>query len=320
MLGILTGAFSGTLVGILDVFLVILVAGLLVRRNVLTQAHITALSTATVMVFLPCLIFSNVTANLDPKAFPAWWVIPLSAVAMAGVGLVLGVMAFARELPAKRNLLPLASMQNAGYLVLPVGLALFPDRFDTFAMYCFLFILGFNPVLWSVGAFLTAGSGGNGRGWRALLTPPFAANLLALGFVYTGVSRHLPAPVVRGVGLLGQAAVPVATVVLGAVLGTVSIRLRPYLADAVRVMGIKLVLLPALTIAVLLALDVGASHPFLAQFFVIESAAAPAAGLILQVRSFGGDEQKIGSLMLASYAACTVTLPLWVAVWAVVSA
>ena len=39
-------------------------------------------------------------------------------------------------------------------LVLPVGLAIFPEQFDRFALYCFLFILGFNAVLWSVGKAL----------------------------------------------------------------------------------------------------------------------------------------------------------------------
>ena len=44
-----------------------------------------------------------------------------------------------------------------------------------------------------------------------------------------------------------------------------------------------------------------------------------AVGLILQVRTYGGDGREVGSIMVLSYAACTLTLPVWVAVWSVLS-
>jgi aryl carrier-like protein len=37
--------------------------------------------------------------------------------------------------------------------------------------------------------------------------------------------------------------------------------------------------------------------------------------LVLQVRTYGGDERRVGSAMFFSYLACTVTLPAWVAAW-----
>jgi hypothetical protein len=37
------------------------------------------------------------------------------------------------------------------------------------------------------------------------------------------------------------------------------------------------------------------------------------------VRTYGGDEQRVGSVMFLSYLACTVTLPAWVAVWSLLS-
>jgi predicted permease len=304
-------------VAVLDIFLVVLVAGLLVRRRLISQNHITGLSNVTVLVFLPCLIFSNVVQSLDPDALPYWWIIPLVAAAMPAVGLALAALVLARELPAKRNLLPLASMQNAGYLVLPVGLKLFPDQFDTFALYCFLFILGFNPILWSVGKLLTTSDRGSETGWHGLLTPPLLANVAAIACVLSGATRLIPETLLGAVDLLGRAAVPVATFILGAVLGSISLRLRPYVSDALRTLTIKLGVMPLLTILVVLAIDLQSSNELLARFFVIEAAAAPAAGIILMVRSYGGDEQKIGSLMLLSYIVCTLSLPLWVAVWEV---
>jgi hypothetical protein len=307
-------AFGTAWLAILKVFLVIVAAGLLVRRGLLGQGAVTGLSDVTVALFLPCLIFSKVATTLDAGAFPWWWALPLAGVGMSAVGLGVAALAFRHELAAKSDMLAVASMQNAGYLVLPVGLALYPVEFDRFALYCFLFILGFNVVLWSVGKALSTGKG-RPAGWRGLVTPPLVANLLATTLAVAGASRLVPKVVIEAVELVGQAAVPAATVVLGAVLGSVAFRLRPYLWDAARALTIKLGLLPLLTVVAVRALGLEQVDPLLARFLVLEAASAPAVGIILQIRTYGGDEQKVGSLMLVSYAACVVTLPAWLAAW-----
>ena len=307
-------AFGGAWLAILKVFVVVFAAGILVRRGVLTDTMVTSLSTATVVLFLPCLIFSKVVENFEPRTVELWWALPIAGLLMPVLGLAPAAIAFARELPEKRNMLALASMQNAGYLILPVGLALYPDQFDRFALYCFLFILGFNALLWSLGKILIT-NGDRIGGWRGLITPPLVANLMAVTLALTNFDRFIPGVVVDAVDLVGQAAVPVATVVLGAILGGVSFRLRPYLWDAVRVLTIKLGLLPAATILLVHATGLGAVDGLLAKFLILEAAAAPASGLVLQVRTYGGDEQKVGSLMLLCYAACMVTMPLGLAIW-----
>jgi predicted permease len=317
MFQVFSTAFGGTLTALLPIVLVIVAGGLLVRKGLLTDDHISGLSTATVVLFLPCLIFSKIVSTFDPGVLPLWWLLPLAAVLMPMVGLALGSLVFLPHVRQKRNLLPLAAMQNAGYLVLPVGLALEPERFDVFAVYCFLFILGFNPVLWSVGKLL-ATDDRQGNGWRGVLTPPLIANVVAVTAVFTGLADSIPATVLDAVDLVGQAAVPVATVILGAVLGTVHLDLRRHLADALRVLVVKYAALPTLVIVALLILGVHETNPLLARFFVLEASAAPAAGIILQVRAYGGDEETIGTLTFIAYAACVVSMPLWLSLWELV--
>jgi len=312
--------FTASVFAIASIFIVIFAAGLMVRRGVITQPQISGLSSATVNIFLPCLIFTKVVGALDPASQPWWWALPLAGIVMALVGTGLGAIAFADRLSSKKHLLPLAGMQNAGYLVLPVGLALYPDRFDAFALYVFLFILGYNPVLWSLGKYLISGGGGDGPLWKGLLTPPFTANIVAIITVLTGIKTLLPRPVVEAVALIGSAAVPVATLVLGAVLGSVAIRFRSILGDAIRTMGVKLFLLPALTALFVHLFGLATSNPLLAEFLVIEAASAPPVGVVLMVRTYGGDEQLIGSLMVLSYAACVLTLPAWIAIWGMIAA
>ncbi len=319
MIGAFAAVFSAAVVAVASIFFVIFAAGLMVRRRIITQNQIDGLSSATVKVFLPCLIFTKVVDALDPSSQPWWWTLPLAGIVMALIGTGLGAVAFAGRLREKRHLLPLAGMQNAGYLVLPVGLALFPEQFDTFALYTFLFILGYNPILWSLGKYLVSGVSSERPVWRGLLTPPFVANVVAITAALTGTASLLPRPVLDAVTLIGSAAVPVATLVLGAVLGSIAIRARSIFTDAVRTMGVKLVVLPALTALVVHLSGLAAANPLLAEFLVIEAASAPPVGVVLMVRTYGGDEQRIGSIMVFSYAACVLTLPAWIAIWRLIS-
>jgi predicted permease len=312
---LLTTTATSTLLGILKIFIVIVAAGFLVRRRILTDAMVTALTKVTIVLFLPSMILDKIIANFKPSEVPLWWTLPLASIGMALVGLLLATLVFANELPAKRSMLAVASMQNAGYLILPVGLALYPEQFDEFALYCFLFILGFNPVLWSVGKFLATTGGGDRSRWSGFLNPPLVACLAAVALVLTGISRAIPRPLLEAVELIGEGAVPVATVALGAMLGGMKIRLRNHIWDTLRVLAVKYGLLPAATVVFLVLSEIGNDNPLLAKFLVLESASAPAVALILQVRAYGGDEQKVGTVMLVSYLACIFSLPFWLAVW-----
>jgi predicted permease len=315
MIKAFAATFSDTVPAIAVIFLIVLISVVMARRRLITQSQVDGLSAATVNLFLPCLIFAKVVEHFEPATHPGWWTLPLAGIVIALVGTGLGAVAFIGQLPDKKDMLPLAGMQNAGYLVLPVGLALYPDRFDTFAVYVFLFVLGFNPVLWGFGKILVSGNSRQRPILRDLLTPPLVANLVGIGAALGGVGRILPAPVLGAIDLVGTAAVPVATVVLGAVLGGISVRFRAHLGDAARAISVKFFVLPLIVLFVLQAVRLHATNPLLAEFFIIEAASAPAVGLVLMVRTYGGNEQRVGTVMFLSYIVCTLALPAWIAVW-----
>ena len=203
-------------------------------------------------------------------------------------------------------MLAVASMQNAGYLILPIGAALYPDQFDEFALYVVALHRRLQPDSVEHRQVPRDQRRPTRRAdWRGLMNPPLVACLSAIALVLTGVARLIPTPVLETIELVGEGAVPVATVVLGAMLGGMSLRLRPHLWDAARAMAVKYGLLPALTVAVLSLTEIGTTNPLLGRFLVLQAASAPAVGLILQVRAYGGDEQKVGTVMLLSYILCS---------------
>ncbi|MFH1614782.1 MAG: AEC family transporter [Planctomycetota bacterium] len=315
MIEAFTTAFTGIFTAVIQVFLIALGACLLVRKNIITSENITSLSAVTINVLLPCLIFSQITRSFDPAALRIWPVLPLAAVIMVFVGLAFAAMLFLRELHAKKDMLALASIQNAAYFVLPLGKVLYPDRFDEFALYCFLFVLGISPVLWTVGKYLATSSGYGRPTVKELITPPFAANVLAIVCVFTRTNKLIPGVLSDSMYLLGSATVPIALFIMGAILGGVKFRLTGYWLDAIKAISTKLIFIPAVTVTVLYCVELKKSFPIMADLLVIQAAAAPAAALLIQIRHYGGNEQKAGSIILADYVLCLFTVPFWLALF-----
>lgn len=314
-MGVFTEVFASTLRAVLQIFIVALAAGLLVRKKIISQDQIKALSSVMIRVFLPCLIFSSIIRHFNPGQLRIWPLIPLVAVATIMVGLLAGTAIFARELPNKRNMLSLCGIQNAAYLALPIGSVLFPDQFVKFKLYCFIYILGVTPILWSLGKYLVSSQPGRKVSIRELITPPLAANLTAIALVFTRIRIFLPNLLLDSIELIGSATIPVAIFVLGAVLGSISFSLKPHLFDAARVILVKMIIVPFCVIVVMRLIDLSATYPLLASFFVIEAASAPATAAVIQVKHYGGDEQKIGSVILLAYLFCIFAIPFWLALF-----
>lgn len=311
-------AFGGAFGAVFQVFLVVFAGGLLIRKNVIAQEQIHSLSTLVVRVFLPCLIFSKITDTFQPDEFPGWWKVPLLAAGTLGTGFLLCSLFFKTTIRQHRHLFPLGSIQNAVYLVIPVGLALYPGKEDEVLLIIFLYSLGVNPVLWSVGKFLTtSGSSNPTTGFKSLLSPPLITNLLAHAFVFTEARTLLPDPLTDSVRLLGNAAVPGALFVLGATLGSIPFRLQLKDAKTLKLLSIKLFIVPAIVLLLARGLNLHSSYELLGLFLVIEAASPPAAGIMLQIRSYGGYAEEAGSIMLLAYLLCVVTLPFWMSVWQV---
>jgi malate permease and related proteins len=312
---IFTEAFTSMLGAVGRIFLVIVAAGILVRKKILLEEHVKALSWVTVNILLPCMMFSKISANFKADALDFWWVIPLTSAAMIFVGVGFGYLFYLRRYREKQFLIPLASMQNAVYLVLPIGLFMYPDQFDQFATYNFLFLIGFTVVVWSLGKVLITGASFKTIKYKDFVTPPMLASVGTLLIVLLGLHRFVPDMVMDAVDLVGDATIPVSNLVLGATLGGISFKVLPKAADVIKLTAIKYLLLPLTVVIVLHSIGLKETQPLLADMLVIESAAAPATALILQVRAYGGDKQTIGSNMIISYLICLLAIPFWISVW-----
>jgi len=206
-------------------------------------------------------------------------------------------------------------MQNAGYLALPLGQAIYPEHFDLYALYTFLIIMGLNPILWSVGKFLNTGGNMIEFSWKQFITPPFIANVLGIMFVLSGLHHFIPKIIFNAIELTGTATVPIANFILGAVLGGISLRVWPSFSDTVRVLGVKFLIIPLFTVLVMIFLHIKQTNALMSDVILIQAVSPPAIAILIQIKNYGGDQQKSGSLVLIAYASCILIIPLWMAIW-----
>jgi predicted permease len=330
MLENLIQTFLTTFLSMLKIFLVMLAAGVLLRKKVLTPEHIKGLTAATVDVFLPCLTFYSITTAFKPHEFPIWWIIPLCTGALMLGGIGLGVLFFRKELPEKRNMPPLAGIHNGAYLVLPLGAVLFPDQFEVFSLYVLLYVLGQTPIIWSIGKYMLTAEAGDRFRLIDIFNPPLVATLLALAVVFSGlrdlllpngigaaasIPERLADAVFSTIKLLGDATIPLALFILGGILGSISIRFKDIKRDVMKVSTVKFILLPFAAVLILYATGLSKHYPLLATFFVIQSSAPPAIVTLMQINKYGGDEQKVGSVLFITYLICLVAMPVWLSIW-----
>lgn len=317
MFEVFIATLSSNTLALVQVLLIALAGAVLVWKKVFKPGDIKGLTLVIINVLLPSMIFSKIVRTLDPQSFPLWWVLPLVGLGLIVIGLLFAILLFYRDLSSKRNLLPLASMQNAGYLALPLGQAIYPEQFDLYALYCFLIIMGLNPILWSVGKFLSTGGQMVEFSWKQFITPPFVANLLGILFVLTGLHQYIPAIVINAIELTGTATVPIANFVLGAVLGSISLKVWPAFSDTIRVIGVKFLIIPLVTIIAMMVIGLKQSNSLLSDVILIQAVSPPAIAILIQIKNYGGDAQKSGSLMLISYILCIAAIPVWMALWKV---
>ncbi len=310
--------FGNMFVAVFKIFIVAFIGGVMVRRKIISQEHIQGLSEATVKIFLPALVITNILSSFDPWQTHDWWILPLIGLIMPLVLLLIISVFYIGNLKKSLNKIPLAAFQNAGYLVLPVGQVIFPDKFQKFALYVFLLVLGFTPVLWSLGKILITGEASKKLKLKGLFTPPFVANIVAVALVFLHLNK-IPEIIFDPLDLIGSATIPVATFILGATLGSISFKNLPPLKDILKIFSVKYLIAPAIVIFILQITKLKNMNPLMADFLVIEASAAPAANLIVMVRKYGGDTQFTGSMMLLMYFFAIITMPAALAIWTIVN-
>jgi predicted permease len=288
------------------------------RLQWLTREADQSLLRMCVNVLLPSLIFESVLGNAALLRPENLLLPPLVGVVTVLAGMAVAWLAARftglESDPERRTFVLTAGLQNYAYVPLPLCLLLFdPGTVGVLLVHN----VGVEVMLWTVGIAVLSGGGWHGS-WKRIWNPPLLALLLAL--LLNGLGQLFTPPwillasgrvLLTAVHWLGQSAIPLALLLIGAVVADHLPELQG--GRCVRVMAlaavVRLLVLPLFFI--LLARYLPCSTE-LRRVIIVEGAMSSAVLPIALTKHYGGDPRTALQVVLSTSLAGLVTIPLWI--------
>ncbi|MEK6715649.1 MAG: AEC family transporter [Candidatus Omnitrophota bacterium] len=249
-------SFKTTSFAVFEILILGLCGFIILKRNFITVNGLDIISKLVVEVTLPLFVFTQLLLRFKFSLYPNWYIFPTLSLLINFCGFIIGFILLkisGAKIPQKREFLALSTFQNSGYLVFPLVVALLPkDRADELLIYVFLFLLGFNLLIWSLGVFLLSNHKRKGFELGSLFSPAVVAILLGLLVTALGLDRLIPDMVIRPLKLIGECTIPLAMLVVGGSLALIDFsKAAMKIGTLVNIVLAKLVLLPFLALFIL---------------------------------------------------------------------
>ncbi|MDF7801162.1 AEC family transporter [Pontiellaceae bacterium B1224] len=296
------------------------------KRGVVSAVGTSEMVRVLISIIYPCLIFSSVT-KLNAQELASNWIMPVMAMAIAGTGLILGLISlrFIKGVDQQRASAFLFQNTINNYLFLPLPLVMLLWGNEGVALLVFA-SMGFELTVWTLGVFLFNRSSNLTEGLKMMFGPPLIALIFSIGWVcvrdlvspelpasgfFADLARRLLALTYFGADTVGKATVAVSMVVSGSRIAALNAKAafdwHVWLLSLLR-----LIVTPVLFILLLNLIPMGE----MARGILAVIAVMPAAvtSLVFSER-FGGDSDFIASTLLVTHLAAVVTIPLLLA-WA----
>jgi len=307
-----------TFEGVLPSFALGAIGFFLLKRNIIGEEGLDALGRLAIDVTLPLLIFYRLVTGFDFRAFPRWWALPLLSIAVTFAGFLAGLIfvGFVRGEVKKAQFLSLVTFQNSGYLPLVIAASLLAGpQLTVMLIYLFLFLMGFNLLLFSFGVWCLTHKSGGTLEVKRFFNPPVVATLIGLACVLAGVGRFIPGPVNKALGMAGDCTMPLAMFVVGG--NIAAIKLMKVDKGAISLMVLaKLILLPALGLGLVYLFKL--SGP-LGLLLVLQLAMPPANNLSVLVRQHRQEDQLVSQGIFFGHVAGLVTIPVFLSLYFMLS-
>ncbi|MCX5700083.1 MAG: AEC family transporter [Candidatus Omnitrophica bacterium] len=267
--------FRVTGVAVAQIFILASLGFFLVKRKFLSPEGLDGLSKLVMDVTLPLLIFCQLMQDFSFKSYSNWWIFPLISIGVTALGLLVGFLfsVFVKGEQKKLQFLSLVGFQNSGYLPLALVAALLSgEELSAMFIYIFLFLTGFNLIMFSVGVFLLDFHDKKKFDWRSLFSMPVVATLLSLIIVFLGMNKFIPQDFLKPLRMLGESTLPLALLVVGANLAEICFKCIDKKIMSLLILA-KMIILPAIGLGLILVFAV----PKLIGLLILIQLAMPSA-------------------------------------------
>jgi hypothetical protein len=260
-------------------------------------------------VTLPVLIFCQLIKDFSFSIYPNWWVLPLVSMAITLLGLLVGFLflGFIKPEQEKLQFLGLTTFQNSGYLPLALVAALLPvEMLAEMFIYLFLFLMGFNLVMFSLGVHILNFHKDRKLMIKSLFSMPVIATIVSLFLVYLGLNKFFAHEIVmKPLRMLGDTTLPLAMLVVGGNLAQISLsRINKMVVSLVIL--VKMIILPLIGIVVLSIFKI----PRLIGLLVLIQLAMPSAvTLSVILRSYKKEDILVSQGIFLTHVVAVITIP-----------
>ena len=307
-------SFRITGVAVGQIFLLAAMGYFLVKRNFLGPESLNSLSRLVMEVTLPLLIFCQLVKEFTFQAYSNWWVFPLISIAITCVGLFVGALGlgFIKGLQQKTQFVSLIAFQNSGYLPLAFIAALLPaDKTGTLFIYLFLFLIGFNLVLFSLGVHLLCFHKERKFELLSLFNPPVVATLASLVVVFFGLQKLVPDALLKPLRMAGDCTLPLAMFVVGGNLAQIKLS-RVDVKPVFLVVILKMIFMPLFGLWVLAYLK---PPELIGLLIIIQLAMPSAANLSVIVSYYKREDFYINQGIFFTHVISVITIPVFLSLY-----
>lgn len=307
-------SFKVTFSAAAQIFILVAIGFFLVRRGILKNEGLDAVSRLVIEVALPLLIFCQLVRDFSFSLYQNWWVFPLLSLAITLAGLILGAAfcVFIKGGQYKLQFVNLVTFQNSGYMPLALVAALLPkEKADIMFIYIFLFLLGFNLVIWSLGVYALTFTRAKKFELGSIFSPPVIATIVSLGLIALGAQRFIPPTILKPLKMFGDCTLPLALLVVGGNLAQIQLGRIDKRAVILSALA-KLVILPLAGLALILKFKL---PELLGLLLLIELAVPSAMSLSVIIRHYKKEDLLISQGIFVSHVLSLVTIPIFLSLY-----
>lgn len=303
-----------TILAVAQIALLGVVGYILFKRGILKQEGLQFLSRVVVEATLPILIFCQLVKDFSFSAYPEWWIFPILSAAITAAGFLAGFLfsVFVKKGQYRLQFLSLVAFQNSGYLPLVLVAALLPkENLAQMFVYLFLFLLGFNAIIWSFGVYMLTSVKAKRFELNSLFSPPVLATVFGLLFVWFGFKNAVPEFVFKPLKMIGDCTLPLAMFVVSGNLA--QIRLKQIDKKAVLLILLaKLVMLPLIGLFLVVRFNVPC---LLGMLIIMELAMPPATSLSVIITHYKNEDLLISQGILFGHLAALISVPVFLSLY-----